>query len=228
MSQRQREANRINGAKGGPKTLQGKEISKMNALRHGLTAKKLVLPSEDEALFNAMMEGYLEELQPQGLEETDLVREIVSGKWRQERHWVLENALTELAEIEAQAEIDDRFHEIDPIVRTAYSLARQHGKDKALEMVNRMEGRMRRLHQAARRDLDRLQAARIQKDPKPAPASAPKVRIPAPPPPIQDEPISIRSFVSKQELVKITKCDNEPKFLRDLPETMPEEDPNAA
>ena len=64
MSQRQIEANRINGAKGGPKTWEGKQISKMNAERHGFTSKKLVLTTEEEPYFNAMMEGYLEELKP--------------------------------------------------------------------------------------------------------------------------------------------------------------------
>jgi hypothetical protein len=79
---------------------------------------------------------------------------------------------------------------------------------------------MRRLHQIARRDLERLQAARAPKETKPAP----KAKTPAPPEPIQDEPISVRSFVSEEELDRIYRNRNEPKFLLDLPE----EDPNAA
>src|SRR5258705_133895 len=65
MSQRQVDANRINGAKGGVKTWEGKQISKMNAVRHGFTSKKLVLTTEEEPHFNEIMEGYLEELNPQ-------------------------------------------------------------------------------------------------------------------------------------------------------------------
>ncbi len=224
MSQRQIEANRINGAKGGPKTPQGKEISKMNALRHGFTAKKLVLTTEEEPQFNEMMEGYLEELNPQGLEETDLVREVVAGKWRQERYWELGTAHMELSMAETNADIADRFEEIDPLARTAYSLVKQHGHLKALDMVTRVEGRMRRMHQTARRDLDRLQAARTPKDVKPAPKPKPPVE----PEPETVEPISFRSFVSKEELARLTRNGNEPKFPFDLPETMPEEDPNAA
>jgi hypothetical protein len=89
-------------------------------------------------------------------------------------------------------------------------------------MVTRVEGRMRRMHQTARRDLARLQAARTPKDAKPTPIP-PK---PVEPEPIQEEPISFRSFVSKEELARIRKNRNEPKFLLDLPDEMPEEDPN--
>jgi hypothetical protein len=78
-------------------------------------------------------------------------------------------------------------------------------------MVTRVEGRMRRLHQAARRDLDRLKAARAPKDVKPASIA----KTPDPPEPIQEEPISFRSFVSKEELAGIRQNRNEPKFLLD-------------
>jgi len=171
-----------------------------------------------------MMEGYLDELNPQGLEETDLVREVVAGKWRQERYWDLETALLELSMVETNADIADRFQEIDPLAKTAYSLVKQYGHLKALDMVTRVEGRMRRLHQAARRDLARLQAARTPKETKPAPIA----KTPPPPEPEQEEPISFRSFVSKEELARIRQNRNEPKCLLDLPDTMPEEDPNAA
>ncbi len=217
MSQRQIDANRINGAKGGPKTEAGKEISKMNAVRHGFTSKKLVLTTEEEPQFNAMMEGYLEELNPQGLEETDLVREVVAGKWRQERYWELGTALMELSMAETNADIADRFEEIDPLARNAYSLVKQYGHLKALDMVTRVEGRMRRLHQTARRDLDRLQAGRTPKDVKPAPKPKPPVE----PEPIQEEPISFRSFVSKEELAKIRQHRNEPKFPSTCPKPCP-------
>src|SRR5882724_9030279 len=207
MSQRQIDANRINGAKGGPKTEAGKQISKMNAERHGFTSKKLVLTTEEEPQFNEMMQGYLEELEPQGLEETELVREVVAGKWRQERYWNLETALLELSMVETNTDIADRFEEIDPLARTAYSLVKQYGHLKALDMVTRVEGRMRRAHQTARRDLDRLKAARTPKETKPAPIS----KEPDPPEPIQQQPISFRSFVSKDELALLTRIENEPK-----------------
>jgi hypothetical protein len=116
------------GAKGGVKTWKGKQISKMNAVRHGFTSKKLVLTTEEEPHFNEMLEGYLEELNPQGLEETDLVREVVAGKWRQERYWELETAVMELSLVETNADITNRFEEIDPLARTHHFFVTRKGE----------------------------------------------------------------------------------------------------
>jgi hypothetical protein len=73
------------------------EITRLNKKRHDDTARLLILSEEDEPKFTAMLECYLDELDPSGIEQDDLVREIVVGKWRQERYWPIENALFELA-----------------------------------------------------------------------------------------------------------------------------------
>ena len=59
MTDEQREINRINGAKGGPKTPEGKAICAQNSRRHSLTAKKITLNSEEQPLFNEMLEDYM-------------------------------------------------------------------------------------------------------------------------------------------------------------------------
>jgi hypothetical protein len=49
------EANRINAKRSsGPKTEFGKSRSKMNALKHGLSAKKIVIGDEDPKEFEAL------------------------------------------------------------------------------------------------------------------------------------------------------------------------------
>jgi hypothetical protein len=228
MSQRQIEANRINGTQGGPRTFEGKQISSMNSLRHGLTAKRLVLTTEEMPHFLEMMDEYEEKFQPQDIEEKDLVREIVAGKWRQERYWSLQTAVMELSMVEIKAEIEHRFDDMDPMARPAYALVQQHGYFKALDMVTKVEGRMRRLHQIARRDLEHVQAARKPKDTKPAPAPKPPARPQLEPDPIPDTPISYRSLLSEEEKARIDANRSEPKFDLGLPEFMPDEDPNGA
>ena len=47
-SERQREANRRNGRKGGPKTADGKHRSRLNSLKHGLTSSTLVVLTEED------------------------------------------------------------------------------------------------------------------------------------------------------------------------------------
>ena len=52
---KQFEANRRNAQKStGPKTPEGKSAVSMNALRHGLRARSVVLPGEDRAEFNQL------------------------------------------------------------------------------------------------------------------------------------------------------------------------------
>src|SRR5882757_7120410 len=96
MTDEQRRVNRMNGALGGPRTLEGKAICAANARRHSLTAQKITLNTEEQPLFDAMTEGYMDLLQPINLEEIDLIHEIVSGKWRQDRWQAIEAAMLDL------------------------------------------------------------------------------------------------------------------------------------
>ncbi len=205
MSDKQIEANRLNGAKGGPKTPEGKDISKMNALRHSLTAQKVLLNSEEAPLFEAMMAGYMDLLKPLGLEEIDLVREIVSGKWRQERWWQIESSLLDLAISDAEPEIAKNFTQLDHNGKVAYALVKQHGHLKALELVSRYEGRMRRLHQNARKDLEKLQSAR--KAPAPKAPPNPRTNEPKfhPNPPKTDPPKTVIGVYPRPSVAKNLK-----------------------
>src|SRR5882762_8663303 len=220
MSRKQREANRRNGMKGGPRTPEGKAISSLNSTRHSMTSKKLVLNVEDEAEFQAVLDGYMETLHPDGLEEIDLVREIVAGKWRQERYWAIETSILDLGQDDAEAEIVLKYADLDRIARVAFALTKQHGSLKALDLVSRYEGRMRHLHERARRDLTRLQAARTPKEPTQPKIVEPVKPTPEPKPePIQ--PISISSFISKEERDRLYPKPIEPRFNLDLPEKDP-------
>jgi hypothetical protein len=84
---------RANGAKSrGPKTPEGKAVSSMNALRHGLTASRPILPGESQESFEALLKDYMEEWEPEGPAEIDLVHRMVVSKWREQRAWTVETA----------------------------------------------------------------------------------------------------------------------------------------
>ena len=69
------EISRRNGAKSkGPKTPEGKERSKFNALKHGMSAKTIVLPGEDADVLQIRINTWTDDLQPQ----SDLERDLVS------------------------------------------------------------------------------------------------------------------------------------------------------
>jgi len=90
MSPKQIEANRRNAQKStGPKTPQGRAISKMNALKHGILSKEVVVRGwcikENGREFAALHRRLWEDLKPVGLLEEMLVDKIVGTHWRLRR-----------------------------------------------------------------------------------------------------------------------------------------------
>ena len=83
VSEKQRKANQRNALKStGPRTEAGKERSKYNALKHGLTAKTVLLPDENREEFEAFAAGLYNDLKPVGSLETLLVDRIIFSAWR--------------------------------------------------------------------------------------------------------------------------------------------------
>jgi hypothetical protein len=93
-SERQREANRRNGRKGGPKTIEGKERSRVNSLKHGLTSSILVvLPDEDRNEYNELLRGFRDSFQPQDAAEDALVVRLAQAHWRGLRSRAIETGM---------------------------------------------------------------------------------------------------------------------------------------
>src|SRR5258706_15621921 len=94
--ERKTEIARVNGAKSrGPKTPEGKAVSSMNALRHDLTASRPILPGESQESFDVLLKDYkdyMEEYEPEGPGEIDLVHRMVVSKLREQRAWTVETA----------------------------------------------------------------------------------------------------------------------------------------
>jgi hypothetical protein len=84
------DSNRHNARRStGPKTPEGKQASCMNALKHGMLARELVITGgsggENAAEFSAMYEQLREELEPVGLIEEMLVEQVAVSYWRMRR-----------------------------------------------------------------------------------------------------------------------------------------------
>ena len=85
ISDKQLEANRKNAKLGGVKTEEGKAVSRLNALKHGLLSEVILLPEEDEAALLELGKRMRTELKPVGELELSLVDRITSNLWRLRR-----------------------------------------------------------------------------------------------------------------------------------------------
>jgi hypothetical protein len=70
----------------GPKSTAGKNRARWNALKDGSTAKSMVLPFEDEQLYQKHIREVEKALAPTNYVEAQIVREYAEGLWRIIRH----------------------------------------------------------------------------------------------------------------------------------------------
>src|ERR1700746_3988708 len=93
-SYRQTEANRRNALKStGPKTEAGKQASRCNAVRHGLTAEIVICALEDAEDYKAFETAITADYDAQSAVERELVLRLASLLWRLRRATVMETAL---------------------------------------------------------------------------------------------------------------------------------------
>jgi hypothetical protein len=85
ISDKQLEANRKNAKLGGVKTEEGKAVSRLNALKHGLLSEVILLPEEDDNALLELGKRMRAELKPVGELELSLVDRITSNLWRLRR-----------------------------------------------------------------------------------------------------------------------------------------------
>lgn len=95
VSDRQLEANKANAKLGGVKTAEGKAISKLNAIKHGLLSKEVLLEGEDESQLISLGQRLRSQLAPVGELELILVDRVISSIWRLKRALRVEVGMVE-------------------------------------------------------------------------------------------------------------------------------------
>ena len=97
-TEKQIEANRNNAQHStGPRTDEGKQTSSQNALKHGLLAKRSVIPGEDPAEFDALVTWFENTFNLSNAYEASLVRQMADADWRLKRISHLEMAYLSFA-----------------------------------------------------------------------------------------------------------------------------------
>jgi hypothetical protein len=117
----------------------------MNALRHGLLSKCVLLPGEKKEVFDLLLNQYLAKLEPADGPEHSAVEEMVACIWRQRRLWAIETRLLTNAAAK-HTETDDT---LDRIAAGFSDLA----KGPELNLIHRYDGRLHRMHQRALQNL---------------------------------------------------------------------------
>jgi hypothetical protein len=94
---KQIEANRRNTLRStGPKTEAGKEVSRRNAVRHGLTAETVIGALEDAEDYKAFEAAVMADYDAQSAVERELVLRLASLLWRLRRATAMEAGLFEI------------------------------------------------------------------------------------------------------------------------------------
>ena len=206
---RQIEANRRNAQKStGPTSVTGKAASSMNALKTGIYAKSLVLPSENLADLEQLIGEYYESHHPTTPETRALVDDLIYGEWLKRR---LRAAETQIWAYDHQENYrpDPKY----PLGQTAAS------RGKAFAQLQWRIECTRRASRQALQDLQQLQAATHHAPvpsqvPDPAGASSinhsiqntsPQIGFvpaapPAPPPDASPMPLSPTSLTPRRDL----------------------------
>jgi hypothetical protein len=105
-SWQQWQANRLNALKStGPRTEEGKRISRRNALRHGLTAESVINALEDTNDYRGFEAAIIADYDAETAVERELVLRLASLLWRLRRIIAIE---TDLFQIQAEILRDQR------------------------------------------------------------------------------------------------------------------------
>jgi hypothetical protein len=177
----------------GPRSAAGKARSSMNALKSGIYSKSLIIPGENPAHLDTLLDEYFQRFRPAVPEQRDLVDILVRSTWTLRR--------LSVAEAQVFAHEMDRANHLDresPIGH-AFCLS-----DRTLSRLQRMVNSTQRNFRDALRELERIQDLELDLNPdiepqeSASPNPAPTSETPGPTPqPAETEPVNhSRRFVS--------------------------------
>lgn len=161
ISEKQQAANEANAKKGGPRTQEGKNKCRLNAIRDSTTGQVITLSARERAVFEKLKAEHVAALAPQTLEETKLAEAIAWDTWRLDRLRANEMNIYALA-ADTSADPDADLNDADEAdLHTAISNARTaRTQAKRFELMSLYEQRMTRSLHRNRHALRELQNER--------------------------------------------------------------------
>jgi hypothetical protein len=140
----------------GPRSAEGQKRSSQNALRHGLSGRIVVLPTEDMAEYLRLSKEIVDSLYPETQLERDLAQAVADGIWRQKRFRTIEEAMLALGHYEGEGDFDAEHENIHAAFTAAkafrsnpqafatlsiYEQRIQRGIDKAMKLLTDLQTR---------------------------------------------------------------------------------------
>ena len=143
------------------RTQEGKARSAMNALRHGLTARVVVLPTEDMDAYQAFAKEIVDSLDAQTPVERQFAQTVADNQWRINRIRSIEDGMLGMGHFEAAGNFDCPSSEI----HSAMTAARAFRNDsKSFVNLSIYEQRLHRSMKESLRQLRELQTERREKN----------------------------------------------------------------
>jgi hypothetical protein len=155
-------ANRANAQLSrGPISESGKRRSSLNAIRHGLTGRVVLLPNEDIEQYRAFAEKIVASFRPATPLEQELAQAIADQHWRLNRIRSIEDGLLALGHYEAAGDFD-----ADSTDTHAALTAARAFRDHSQSFVNLSvyEQRIHRVLEKTMKQLKEMQAEREVKE----------------------------------------------------------------
>jgi hypothetical protein len=144
-SLRRIKSSKSNGAcSKGPSTPAGKRNSSLNAIRHGLCAKCIVVEGESRENFLILLQQHVDRFRPADEVEFGMIEEMCAAYWRQRRAWSLETGM-----FNKQMALQPDAGMMDQMVVAFDTLAASH----SLSLLHRYETRLHLMYQRALRTL---------------------------------------------------------------------------
>jgi len=143
--------------KRGPKTPEGKARSRVNATRHGLAGRTVLLPTEDLHEYETFTSEFMASLDPHTPMERELARTISDGYWRLRRVRTTEDSLYAIGHDEPAGD----FTAENETIHAACTQGRTfRDNDRAFVNLSIYESRIHRTIEKATKQLNELQAER--------------------------------------------------------------------
>ena len=153
------EINRANAQKStGPRSIPGKQRSRMNAVKHNLSGQNLILQESEVEAYNRMSTSMFNDLKPKSEPEHQIAQKIIDTNFRLNRLTAIENNLFNfgLTQNESSADQDDRIEVMAAQTRAWIEHA------ATFDTIGRYEARLSRQLLKYQQEFERLQAVRKQ------------------------------------------------------------------